>query len=772
MGAKSSRPAAAAAATPSLQANVQADVICIESNELVASATHVASPASRALATADQCLLGLSDACAQLLLAEALSPQLLRAALQDALADLPWFAGRLVLRQDGAFDVACCNAGARLVIASSSATVAEVAAAISPPLPPAMRSSAAAAATAAATAQPSSSSATSLGAAAGAAAAAAAGTAGFAAVSGDRSGGADPWAWKEFAMPRDPMAIVQDQLPLASVYLLLLRGGGCVLTLTAYHGMADFESLQTFAAHLSAAYNRRLAEEHARQPPPAAAAAPASLARVQQQQQQEKRQQISVAAAAAAPPASPHVPPTAMVEVVSRCSSKPDLQQPSTQQQQQQQQQQQPPTAATPAAAGETASAATQQPATFKPLPLPLLQPPEGRRSPRFDPDALEGLAAAELPPGVPPRERTHAPGPRQLAAALQRVVHEVAVRGGGKERRLFHVPAARLAELKAQATAELAQERGRAVAAACGGSGAKASSGQQQQQRGRRLSRQQAGQERQQLQLLRDVRYVSTKDAFVARLLQMLHSVPLRRGTPLVLLQTADMRSRVVADGVPVADAAGAAPAPVEAGGGGGGGAAARPRQLQPLPVAQLGNVLNTARVDGLRASEQSLGWAAGLLRHSLTRYAPAQYRRKLHEELQLVGAHGGRGLMYEFVLERRRQYNMTAVEGPVLVSCWEVKYGLWRFGSQLPLAFRSLGDSGPNTAVVVPGPPDATTAGGAAADGDSSGNGAGAGGCEAAGAGGGGLNVALTLHRAVWAQLDALWRPSAGGGGLAAAF
>ena len=34
----------------------------------------------------------------------------------------------------------------------------------------------------------------------------------------------------------------------------------------------------------------------------------------------------------------------------------------------------------------------------------------------------------------------------------------------------------------------------------------------------------------------------------------------------------------------------------------------------------------------------------------------------------------------MYEFVLERRLQYNLTAVEGPVLVSCWEVEYELWR--------------------------------------------------------------------------------------------
>lgn len=72
-------------------------------------------------------------------------------------------------------------------------------------------------------------------------------------------------------------------------------------------------------------------------------------------------------------------------------------------------------------------------------------------------------------------------------------------------------------------------------------------------------------------------------------------------------------------------ASAPSAAPA-VESAVGGSGGHGAPTQQPhrgvpQPLPVSQLGNVLGTARVDGLRASEQSLGWAAGLLRHSLTR-------------------------------------------------------------------------------------------------------------------------------------------------------
>lgn len=68
-------------------------------------------------------------------------------------------------------------------------------------------------------------------------------------------------------------------------------------------------------------------------------------------------------------------------------------------------------------------------------------------------------------------------------------------------------MPAARVAELKAQATAELAQERERATAAAAAAA-ADPSGGDDE--------------ERQQLQMLRDVEFVSTKDAFVARLLQV----------------------------------------------------------------------------------------------------------------------------------------------------------------------------------------------------------------------------------------------------------
>ncbi|KAG2440480.1 hypothetical protein HYH02_010359 [Chlamydomonas schloesseri] len=813
MGAKHSRsrragPARAAVATPQVPAISHDESIVISSNELVkapAPAARLTSdPADRrALATSDQCVLGLSDVCAQLLLGEGLSPRLLRGALEEVLAAMTWFAGRLVLRPDGAFDVSCCNSGARLVIASTSATLGEVAAAILPPQPPASAATAATAAagaaaapTTAATASPNNRPPEHAGTAAGAgfarfagdrgpvvAAAASAGPGGATAGGG---GDTDPWTWREFALPRDPMAIVQEQLPLASVYLLHLRGGGCLLTLTTYHGLTDFESVQTFAAHLSTAYNRRLMAAGGTEAAATEAAAAAAEAEGQQRTQPPGgRAAPGDGAAATAQQPGPgqtatlaHAPPMAVAEVASRSSSKADLHQ------------SQPPRTAQQQQAAQLPQGQSQR----LPAAQLLLQPPEDRRSARFDPEALEALAAAELPPGVPARERTHAPSAAEQAEAMQRVMHQLAVRGGGKERRLFHVSAARLAQLKAQAAAALAQEQARAEAAAEAAAAGSASRNDMAL-----TTEQQAQQEREreQLRLLRDVGYVSTKDVFVARLLQLLHAVPLRRGSPLTLLQAADMRTRVVADLEvppqpqlqplkplqpqpqlqPLAAETAAAAAAVAAM-----KSTPQPQPL-PLPVAQLGNILGTARVDGLRPSEQSLGWSAGLLRHSLTRYAPAQYRRKLHEELQVVGAHGGRGLMYELILDSRPQYNLTAVEGPVLVSCWEVDYKLWRFGGQLPLAFRSLGDTGPNTAVVVAGPPPrprhAAAAGGNSADAASdnnSSNNSGAGNQGGAGTtggdAGGGLNVALTLHKAVWAQLDELWPPSAGGGGLAHVF
>ncbi|GIL86619.1 hypothetical protein Vretimale_11498 [Volvox reticuliferus] len=112
--------------------------------------------------------------------------------------------------QDGlTYDVACTNTGARLLVATTSATLAQLTALLCP---------------------------------------------------GPRMGSdpdaVDPIA--KYVLPRSADAIVAQQLPLSTVMLVHLSGGGSLLVLTAYHGLVDFEGLQTFVARISAAYNAAL----------------------------------------------------------------------------------------------------------------------------------------------------------------------------------------------------------------------------------------------------------------------------------------------------------------------------------------------------------------------------------------------------------------------------------------------------------------------------------------------------------------------------------
>ncbi|KAG2500594.1 hypothetical protein HYH03_001362 [Edaphochlamys debaryana] len=508
----------------------------------------------RLLSSQDQMALRWGCSAGAVLLRQAVDSGALRGALAEALAALPGFAGRLVLREDGGmFDLGCTDEGARLLEGrTDSVSVQQV-------------------------------------------------LDEMAAAPYSAAGLWDPWP--ELSLPPGPEAIAQQRLPLASVLLLRLSCGGCLLALSAYHAVADFEALQTFAAHLAAAYNARL-----RSP--------------QQREGAAARAGVEV--------------PTA-----GRGEEQAGL---------------------TPRARGSDDGGGSN-------AAPPLTAPPPDRLGARFEPTAVEALAApGPPPPGVPPRSldsmshlRAAWPLPPGLAARVvaARAAYHGRYRGGGVEGRLLTVPAERLAALKARAVAELAEERAR------DGPGGE----------------------------LAGVDWVSTNDALAARLLQLLHALPLRRARPMHAFLAANMR-----------------------------------RRLQPpLPRALLGNALGAALLEGMRPAELSLGRLAGLLRRELAERTAAHYQMSVHQVGSVVRQYGSSGLMMSMALSPGDVTRCNlAPEGPVVLVHWDVDHGLWQFGPERPLAFLPLSGTPANTVRYLASP------------------------------GGGGVALGVWLHRLAWAQLD----------------
>ncbi|KXZ53313.1 hypothetical protein GPECTOR_7g1207 [Gonium pectorale] len=531
-----------------------------------------------------------------MLFPETLNTPLLKASLARVLREMPFYSGRLVFAQDGRLDVRCNDAGARFVVASTSATVADLAAAI--------------------------------------------GSVPYGRVV------SNPW------MPYWPPHDIDQLWPLAAGFVMHFSGGGTALWVAAHHCCADFESLQTLAAHWAAAYNAALA------PPP----------------QPPSRPQ-GAAAEASGPPASAPPPP---------------------------------PSSAAPAAVVPPAGSGGYQSAL-----------PEGLRAPRLvarrcgaleEPGASQAAPPADLPPR---REVAEAAWWSGLAVTAYAMYHMM-WRGGGVERRCCRVSAQRLAELKAQASAELAAERRAGSGSAAQGSGGSgslsppephgASPGRNSRSGGSRSGSggsnsagddsgaDCAGYD------LSGVEWISTNDALVARLLQVLHSLPLRRASRLGCFVAADMR-----------------------------------RRLQPpLPPARLGNLLYNAHLAELAPSDTSLGRLAGCLRHALTYHLVPQFRGCLERTTAALARVGPRRLVFAFCLERRPCDNIFAPEGPVNLTNWDVQYGLWQFGPSPPLAFLPLAEIGPCVVLLYP-------AGAARED---------------------GVALLASMHSAAWRQLDAMGR------------
>ncbi|KAG2440479.1 hypothetical protein HYH02_010358 [Chlamydomonas schloesseri] len=660
----------------------------------------------------------------QLLFRQSLEAPLLQAALEDAVTQLPWFAGRLVTRKGGRqFDVSCCNSGARLVIASTSATLEGVAARMG----------------AGPTAQPASQRGTN-----GQDQAQHAATTAAAAV---------PVfiPYPPLKLPMSADVTVQRKLPLATVLLLQARGGGCLLAVSVCHAIADFESVQTFAAHLSAAYNRRLAAAAAAhsshggegQLMPCGNGNPRAGAFFNHRWPEE--------VLAAAPPPPP------------------------------QQQQQQPSSAA-------------------------------------HVPPCPPGYAVVSL---------------WQLAVLVFNLIREVLI--CGLQARVVRVPAARLEELKRRANAEVradakveeghvpaggGEATGRAagrqhVVAVVASTSASASDTAAADAADIGLGGGRGG----------DVAWVSARDALSARLVQIMHALPVRRQGPMVLLYIANMRGRLgprrphastsSAPGSGMSAAARNAAASAAEGGGrssaagvkGTGGcgleaaatatgptegrqgraapgaeALEQQQQQQLLPLNQLGNLPLAAWMELPSPSGERLGRLAARIRHGINHHFVPQFRAMLAHTAGLLAAPGcdvRRMFVHPVVGWRRRRECVLAPEGPLVINHWMVRHELWQFGPEPAVALLPMGnDLVPNliitvqlaaaAAAAVAAAAAAVAAAGGSSSNSSSGSRSGSSGIGIGigSSSGGDLVMLATLHKLVWRQLDA-----ATGGDLAAA-
>eukprot|EP00198_Chlamydomonas_reinhardtii_P013386 XP_001702723.1 acetyltransferase [Chlamydomonas reinhardtii] len=359
-----------------------------------------------------------------------------------------------------------------------------------------------------------------------------------------------------------------------------------------------------------------------------------------------------------------------------------------------------------------------------------------------FRADAVEALAVeGPLPQGVPERPdrlllaAAAAPlvaGGRWATWALlaARSLIYTDILGQGCE---LHLPTARLAELKSQATAELAQEKeweeshaAAHAAAAAGGNDNAACCGCAWHG-----------------PALRDVQWVSSNDVLCARLMQLLHSTPLRQMWPsMTLLRPADLRRRRLGGLSGQQSLSGLLPAETAA------ASASAAAAADPLV---LGNASYAARMQAAAPSRQSLGRLAGQLRQSLG-YVVPQLSRSLAQAraaLQQVQAQAGAALLLlpGSAAASHPQECGQSPAGPLTVAALDVRPDLLTFGPERPVAVLPLdGTVAPNTVLAYPA--IASTAAPGAAAGSST--------C-----------LAAALHRVTWRQLDAMY-----GKDLAAAF
>ncbi|KAG2497929.1 hypothetical protein HYH03_004191 [Edaphochlamys debaryana] len=321
--------------------------LCTLADELVRG--DGPQPVQRVLSAVDQAAATAPPFGVRMLFAQSIVAPLLKQALGTTLTSIPQFAGRLKENTDRrTYDVACTDEGARLVIGSTSAGLQQLREAL------------------------------------------------------DEDGGpglVDPWA--RYALPLDLAVVARKSLPLLSVFLLHLSGGGAVLSITCLHALADFETLQTFASHFSAAYNALLCSAF----PEAYASA-----------ENGARAPDSTGKAEAAPA---NGAPTTRVSADGRAVITP----------------------------GRV---------------LLRTQPPPDRRSPVFDPARVEALAREELPPGVTRVDGLVVLSTWGWACIILRAIYEIFLRGGGLEARAFYLSPNVLAALKRRANAELVEERAR----------------------------------------------------------------------------------------------------------------------------------------------------------------------------------------------------------------------------------------------------------------------------------------------------------------------
>eukprot|EP00198_Chlamydomonas_reinhardtii_P004611 XP_001693947.1 predicted protein [Chlamydomonas reinhardtii] len=337
---------------------------------------------------------------------------------------------------------------------------------------------------------------------------------------------------------------------------------------------------------------------------------------------------------------------------------------------------------------------------------------PERLRRPFMDGEAVDALADWAPPaPGLPPRREVVEGGRWSGLSVTAKAVWHMMWRGGGVQARCLRVSGLRLAELKAQASQELAAEA-KVGAEAAAGAGTGAGTGSSQD-------------------AAKPVEWISTNDALVGRLMQVLHSrVRLRRRHPVSCFMAVEMRRRQEPTGERV-----------------------------QLPAAQVGNLTYSARLEGLRPAEMSLGALAAAMRRELLYHVWPQFRGCLARTAAALTAVGPKGLVWGFCAERDLHENIFAPEGPLNLTCWDVDYSLWQFGPTPPLAFIPPStELGPSVICIVPEPPSQRQG-----QGQQSGQQQGQGSQESKdrGSQGGkascGVVLMMSMHNAVWKQLDA---------------
>ncbi|GLI68574.1 hypothetical protein VaNZ11_013042 [Volvox africanus] len=423
------------------------------------------TPAGPFLSCMDQANLSYSSFGGQLLFKSSIVAPLLKDAFSQALAELPWFAGRLVLSEDGrTYDVACTNAGARLLVASTSATLKQLTAVL---------------------------------------------------CAGPNMG-LDPNAVNpmiKYVLPHSADVIVTQQLPLSTVMLVQLSGGGSLLIPTAFHGMVDFEGLQIFVAHMSAAYNPALrARGHDSGFGNSSNCGVGGIGDNDHSNNSLNRfgnSAFNDNSAAAAEPV-----------LATGHEGHGDL-----------------------------------KGAVCSPIGQSLAAHCSGMKSRSFfAPDAVHARSKAHPPPvGSKPREKMVVLPLWKGPLVLMRIMYLLSIRGGGVEARVQWIPPGRLALLKQTAMEQL--RRGSMMESAAGKGKAEAQQEQHQhQQRASERSCSSANEDKstalnRTLGVAGDVgsvEWVSTRDSLAARVAQLLHALPLKQRRPMFLLVIANMRGRV----------------------------------------------------------------------------------------------------------------------------------------------------------------------------------------------------------------------------------